>query len=431
MLRRDFIKKGVSGIALGAMGPTLLKGVGFVNETIQMAAIGCGRQGRNNILNFIGLEEKTGSRFVAVCDVDLKRARETAELIEARYLERGIKHRVRVYETAAELLADPGIDAVQIVTPDHSHAQLAIAAAEAGKDIYLEKPLTYTIAEGRDLVKAVRRNKRILQTGTQQRSSVYFHTVCQLAVAGRLGAIKAVEVRIPTDHWVAEFAAMPVPDGFDYKAWLGNAPEVTYTEKGVHPQADYSRPGWMQIEAYGHGMIANWGAHMLDIAQWGLEMDDSGPEFVSAEAVYEERGLWDVYTQITGTSRYRGDIEVRLVAIERGSELRPGVRFIGTDAWADADRGAFNASDRELLRWRPGPEDPALSRSRGHYLDFLQAVRSREDPIAPVEVGHRSNTVCILHAISTKLGRPVHWDPAKETFIDDPEADRYLSDMRL
>lgn len=431
MLRREFIKKGVSGIALGAMGPALLKGVGSANETIQMAAIGCGRQGRNNVLNFIGLEDKTGSRFVAVCDVDLKRARETAALIEARYLERGLKHTVKVYETVADLLADPGIDAAQIVTPDHSHAELAIAAAEAGKDIYLEKPLTYTIAEGRALVDAVRRNKRILQTGTQQRSSVYFHTVCQLAAAGRLGTIKAVEVRIPTDHGVAAYEPMPVPDGFDYKAWLGNAPEVPYTEKGVHPRADYSRPGWMQIEAYGHGMIANWGAHMLDIAQWGLGMDDSGPELVSADAVYEERGLWDVHTRITGTSQYRGEVEVRLVAIERGSEVRPGVRFNGTEGWADADRGAFNASDRELLRWRPGPGERRLAKSRSHYLDFLQAVRSREDPIAPVEVGHRSNTVCILHAISTKLGRPVHWDPAKETFIDDPEADRYLSDMRL
>lgn len=413
------------------MCPALVMGDRGANETIQMAAIGCGRQGRNNIRNFMGQEAANRTRYVAVCDVDRKRARETAVLIERLYQEKGIQHTIRVYSNAEELLDDPEIDGVQIVTPDHSHAALAIAAVEAGKDVYLEKPLTYTIAEGQALVAAVRKNGRILQTGTQQRSSVYFHRVCQLAAAGKLGQIEEVEVRIPTDHGVAHHIEMPIPDELDYTAWLGNAPHAPYTEKRVHPQGDYSRPGWMQIEAYGHGMIANWGAHMLDIVQWGLNMDASGPEQVDAHAVYESRGLWDVHTQITGTSRYAGGTVVKLMAIGEGSEQRPGVRFIGTEGWADADRGTFSASERDLLRWQPGPNDTALKRSTSHYADFITAVRTRQDPIAPVEVGHRSNTYCILHAISAKLGRPIKWAPLKESFVGDPDAEKWLSNMRL
>lgn len=430
MQRRRFMQTGAFMVGAGLLGPTALWSKG-PNERIQLGAIGCGRQGRHNMVNFIGREGLNGSRFVAVCDVDRKRARETAQWIEGLYREAGLKHRVRVYADARELLADGSIDAVQIATPDHSHASLALAAVKAGKDVYLEKPLTYTIAEGQSLVAAVRSEGRILQTGSQQRSSGYFHTVCQLAQAGLLGRIERVEVRIPTDQGRASMESMPIPEELDYAAWLGHAPEAPYTEKRVHPQADYSRPGWMQIGDYCHGMITNWGAHMLDIAQWGLGLDASGPTSVDAMAVHEERGLWNVHTRITGTSRTADGVEVRLTAIEEGSGHSPGVRFIGSDGWADADRGKFEASDRELLRWRPGPGDRFLRKSLNHHDDFMASVRSRTDPIAPVEVGHRSNTYCLLHAISAKLGRPVRWDPLHERFPEDAQAGQLIADMRL
>jgi myo-inositol 2-dehydrogenase/D-chiro-inositol 1-dehydrogenase len=429
MQRRVFIRTTATTVMAAALCNGRVWGQS-PSETIQLGVIGCGRQARNNILNFMAREGVNGTRFMAVCDVDRKRARKIAELIEQRYREAGLRHRVRIHDSAEALVSDPGIDAVQIATPDHTHAALAMAAVAAGKDVYLEKPLTYTIAEGQALVRAVRAQGRVLQTGSQQRSSGYFHTICQLAAAGRLGQIEAVEVRIPTDQGEALFEPMAVPEELDYAAWLGTAQKVPYTEKRVHPQADYSRPGWMQIEDYGHGMITNWGAHMLDVVQWGLRMDASGPVEVQAEADYPERGIWNVHTRITGTSRYANGVELRLVAIPQGSPEQPGVRFIGTEGWAKADRGQFEASDRELLRWRPGDGEVTLKRSSCHYQDFIQAIRSRTDPVAPVEVGHRSNTLCLLHAISAKLGRPVRWDPRGETFVDDPEAQRFLSRMQ-
>jgi len=432
MNRRKFLTATALTTGASFILPSVRAATGKTPNSIQLAAIGFGRRGRDNIKNFIAAGKNLNARFVAVCDIDQWRLEEAKKLIEERYREQGIKHSVKTYPDYRELLKDPEVDAVQVVTPDHHHAAIAVAAVRAGKDVYLEKPLTYTIQEGRDLVRAVRENNRILQTGSQQRSSVYFRRVCELARNGKLGDIHTVVVKIPRDKGYAPEQSMPVPPELDYEAWLGNAPRKPYSEYRVHPQRDFSRPGWMQIEDYSHGMITNWGAHMLDIVQWGLGTDRSGPVRVEASAVYEKRGLWDVHTEITGDSHYANGIQVKLEAIDRDvSDEKPGVTFLGHQGWAHCERGAFDASDRNLLRWNPGPGDLTLYKSDDHFSDFLESVRTRKDPAAPVEVGHRSNSFCILYAISSKLKRPVLWNPDEEEAGSDEAANRMIKDMRI
>lgn len=408
---------------------------GGANDRMNMAAIGCGRRGRGNIRNMISTGAEFNVQFVAVCDVDEKRARETKTFIEEIYAEEGYEVDIRVYTDPDRLLRKRSIDGVVISLPDHQHAAVAIAAANAGKDIYLEKPLTFTIREGQDLVKAVRNNRVILQTGTQQRSSLYFRRVCELARNGILGDLKAIEVRLPKDLGYGEPAPMPVPDNLDYRAWQGDAPLRPYTEDRVHPQEGYGRPGWMQVEDYCHGMITNWGAHMLDIAQWGNGTDYGGPTRIKAWSTYEDRGLWNVHTTISSECTYGNGVELRVITLDEGEDKvnrqGSGVKFIGTKAWARTQRGAFEASDRELLRWEPGPNDIQLVVSNNEYRNFYEAMRDRTDPCSPVEIGHRSNSLCVLHQISAKLGREIHWDPSTERAIGDPMANRMLEDMRL
>ena len=248
---------------------------------------------------------------------------------------------------------------------------------------------------------------------------------------GLLGDLKAIDVYLPIDFGMGNPEPMPVPENLDYKAWLGNAPFKPYTEQRVHPQADYSRPGWMQIEDYNHGMIANWGAHMLDIVQWGNGTEDSCPTLIKASSNYEERGLWDVHTQIIAENMYANGVTMRLHALEKGNRSDAGVKFTGKDDWARTGRGSFDSSNRELLRWEPGEKDINLYKSTNHHRDFLESVRNRTDPCAPVDVAHRSNSLCVLNAISAKLQRELRWNPEKERFVDDDMANRMLADMRL
>lgn len=386
--------------------------------------------GRNDMRNLLRVADKHNAIFTAVCDLDERRLSEGKRLVEEFYTEAGHRHSIAIYHRAEDLLKDRSIDAVLVAVPDHSHASVAIAAARAGKDIYLEKPLTYTVDEGRELVRAVRRNGCILQAGTQQRSSIYFRKVCELVRNERIGELRRIEVRIPMDEGYGDPMEMPVPDGFDYRAWLGKAPYKPYTEDRVHPQADFTRPGWMQVSDYGHGNITNWGSHMVDIAQWGNGTDLSGPVQIEAEATFEDRGVFDVHRRFRARNRYANGVELDLRTLDENEEIDPGVRFIGSNGWVACERGSFMAHDRDLLRWEPGPTDISLPRSTNHHADFLEAVRARRDPICPVEIAHRSNTVCLVNLISAKLGRPLRWNPDEEAFRDDPEANQYLSEMR-
>lgn len=427
----EYSRRGFLGTMLAAgvapmFIPARLLGAEAPSKLLRIGCIGTGRMGIGNMLNAVGLGHKHRSRIVAVCDADRTRSQiaKTKAESASRELHGDSAAEIRIHHDHRELLAREDIDAVIISTPDFSHAFIAMDAARAGKGIYLEKPLTYTIAEGQALVKSVRKHGVVLQTGSQQRSSTHFHRVCWLVRNGRIGSLKEIEVSNPPDHGHGKPDSMPVPKNLDYLRWMGPTTDEPYTEHRVHPQDDREiagRPGWLQIEKYCRGMITGWGAHTYDIAQWGLGGDfDSGPIEITAEADFPDRGLFDVHTRYSGEALYANG-----VIMKSGTGKDGIIRFVGSDGWLSVRRGKFSASDSAILREQPegGIE---LATSGNHMGNFLDCLRSGKDPVAPVEVGHRSNTVSVLHHIAMKLGRKIKWNPATEQITDDAEATSML-----
>lgn len=415
MDRREFLQIGAAAAAGGLLWSCTSLRNGRVDDGITgFALIGCGRQGSDLTRNFLGVARETNVRFVAVCDVDIDRAKRARAMMLETYAEQGIKQEIAVYQYPEQLLENRIVDACIVAVPDHNHTTVALEVVKAGCDLYLEKPITFTIEEGKELVDLVRREKVIFQAGTQQRSSLYFRRVCELARQGKLGELTHVEIRLPRDGGIAVFEEMPVPQNLDYQRWLGSRTGIPYTEKRVHPQADLSRPGWMQVEDFCFGMITNWGSHMVDIAQWGSGFELSGPTRVKAQSTYEDRGIWTVHTKIEGELEYANGLKMNLVSLASDDPRDPGVKFVGTEGWAGVVRGAFEAHDRDLLRWQPEEGREILQVSKNHYADFLESIISRRDPVAPVEQAHRSNSVCLLLAKAAKEKREIRWDPVNE-----------------
>ncbi|MBN2132946.1 MAG: Gfo/Idh/MocA family oxidoreductase [Sedimentisphaerales bacterium] len=446
MRRRDFLKHSALATAGLAAFPGVITsrlfGQHSPNNKINIAQIGCGRIARtHDIPETIKYDTV---RFVAVADFDIQRARDGKKLIEDYYAEKtgnpGYVD-VKVYQDYRELLADKTIDAVIISTPDHWHAQPAIEAALAGKDIYLQKPATLTIAEGRLLSDVVHRTGRVFQIGSQLRSVGQEHQfllTCELVRNGRIGELKKVLVGLPGDPAGEFWPEMPVPENLDYDAWLGSTPETFYTENRVHSQSNVnSRPGWLRVEQFGAGMITGWGAHYLDIAHWGMDTEHAGPIEIEADAQFPERGLWTVHGEFTCHARYANG-----VTMEISSSLPYGVRFVGSDGWIQVARGkakvtpsdpnpalpeqALSAGDPKILESKIGPNEIHLYRSEDHHLNWLECIRSRELTIAPVEVAHRSCSACLLHHIAMKLSGKLYWDPERERFLDNDEANHRL-----
>jgi predicted dehydrogenase len=424
LTRRDFIKTAAAAAVAPAVVPSSVFGRPAPSDTILLGCIGVGRQGQGDMQEAVYRGLEAGARVVAVCDVDSHRAEDAQWLVEKIYATELGKNGYKgcaVFRDFRELLARDDIDGVLIVTPDHWHAAHAVAAANAKKDIYVEKPLTYSIAEGQKLVKAVRANKRILQVGSQQRSSVYFRTACELARNNRLGKLTSIRVTLPSDQGTGDPRTMPVPKNLDYDFWLGPAPQAPFSEDRVHPQRNYERPGWLQIEQYCRGMITGWGSHMNDIAQWGNGSDDTGPVEFEGKGDFPDRGLFDVHTTFHVDALYANG--VRLI-METGDPA--GVRFEGDRGWVFVQRGKIEASDPGILRQKIGDDEIKLYQSSNHMKNFLECMRSQKEPAAPVEVGHRSNSVCVLAHIAMKLGRKLKWDPKGERFVGDEEANRWL-----
>lgn len=424
--RRRFL----AGISGAAAAPFIITspifGQGAPSNGMAFAAIGTGRMGTGNMRELLTQGLNRNARLVTVCDVDLRRAGIAADTVNNFYKE---KLSSQSWNTAIEqdfrtVLADSRIDGVVISTPDHAHAHIAIAAANAKKHIYVEKPMTYSVAEGKELVKAVRGNGVVLQTGSQQRSSARFRTACELVRNGHLGKIHTVIAQLPTDGGKGNPEPMPVPPQFDFKAWLGPASEQPYTEHRCHPQDSISkRPGFLQIQEYCLGMITGWGAHILDIAQWGLGMDDSGPVEFEGTAEYPERGLFDVHVGIDITCTYADGTRLLVEC----SKEEPGTTFIGDKGKLRVTRSLMQTTPRELARAGSPTDAVKLYDSRSHMGNFLECAASGKDPICPVEVGHRSNSVCYISHLAAKLGRKLKWDPAREEFPGDDEANRLLA----
>jgi len=375
------------------------------------------------------------ARVVAVADVDSKRAELARQKVE-QSCEKSLKQKVdvKIYRDYREILARKDIDAVMISTPDHWHAQPVVEAALAGKDIYVQKPLSLTIAEGRLVSDVVRAQRRVLQVGSQQRSTAQFQRACELVRNGVIGQLRSIEIGLQIDPAGGNETEMPVPANLNYDAWLGGTPRVSYTEDRVHPQADdpkkaFGRPGWLRLNAYTCGMITGWGSHHVDIAHWGMGAEYAGPTAVEASAEWPGKdSFWDVHGKYSVKLTYANEVTITI-----SDHLPNGVRFHGKDGWIWVSRGSINstkaldASDANLLQVPNTELKTRLHRSPGwdHHLDWLEAMRERKEAVTNAETGHRSCTACLVAWIGMRLGRSLKWDPIKEQF-DDSEANRLL-----
>jgi predicted dehydrogenase len=437
--RRSFLKRSVVGSAGLAVLPNILTRSLFAADTpskrIQIAQIGCGREGRADVE---GTMAHSLARVVAVCDLDSKRVAEAQELVANFYKKKGeAEVKIDTYHNYRDVLSRPDIDAVIVSVPDHWHALVASAAAIAGKHIYVQKPITYSIAESIALCAAVRTKKVILQAGSQQRSEhpfVAFRPASEAARNGRLGKLTKIEIGIGLDKPSGKPPmTMPVPPNLDFERWLGPAHEQPYMEGRVHPQEGFGRPGWITTEDFGLGMITNWGAHHIDIAQWGMGMELSGPTSIEGTAQFMKNDLWTVHGAYHVEMSYANGAQVVL-----DNKFENGLKFIGTEGWVFCSRGAvratssdpnvpesgksaLRASDPKILsplpadakRWPP---------SSNHYLNWLESIVANRDPIAPVEQAARSLQACATAWIAMKLGRKLTWDPAKQEFAHDHAA---------
>jgi len=435
--RREFLRCSVLGGASLAIAPTIvpatLFGASAPNKKIQIAQIGCGRIAQG--MDIPGILKHDAARIIAVCDVDSKRAADAKKLIETHYAKRTGRPdavKVKAYTDYRELLKQSGIDAVSISTPDHWHAEPVIAAALADKDIYVQKPLSMTIAEGRAVSNIVRARGRAFQIGSQQRSWQQFHRAAELVRNGRIGTLLTVKIGLPSDPSGAIEPDMPVPKNLNFDMWLGPTPEVPYTEKRVHPQHDYSRPGWLRIESYCLGMITGWGSHHIDIAHWGMDTEFTGPVEIEGKAEFPKSGLWNVHGPYHIESKYANGVNVII-----DYSFDNGIRFEGSEGWVFCSRGegkatpsdpaskpakALDASDQKILNSKIGPNDIHLYTSDDHHLNWLQSIQTRKPAVTTPEQAHRSTSACILSWIAMKLGRKLRWDAKKEEFLNDAEA---------
>jgi hypothetical protein len=419
--------------------PASVFGAASPSNRINVGAIGNGRISRGHDLP--GLWKHAQARIMAVCDLDSHRVDDAKTLINGYYAKQTGKpyDGVTGYGDYRQLLANRDVDAVVISTPDHWHAIIAIAAVQAGKDVYLQKPASLTIAEGRALSNAVHRSGRIFQIGSQQRSSPQFKYAAELVRNGRIGRLTSVEVGLPGDPSGDDEPAMPVPKNLNYDMWLGSTPNVPYTEKRVHPQTGYDRPGWLRCEQFGAGMITGWGAHHIDSAHWGMDTEYTGPLEIWGTAEFPKKGLWDVHGPFRTEAIYAGDVHMIV-----SGDFPNGIKFIGTEGWIFVSRGdetvtasdpvvklkdakALSASDPKIITSVIGPDEIHLYESKDHHGNFLECVKSRRQPIAPVEVAHRACSACLLHHMAMKVKRKLYWDPVRERFKNDDEANAMLS----
>ena len=443
MKRRKFITNTMTAAAGTVVLPTIIPssviGKNPPGDKINIGWIGTGRQGRGDIMGTMRFDS---AMVVAVSDVDSNRMALGKKMVEDFYAKKtGQSGYVDVKSHADyhTMLADKGIDAVMITTPDHWHSQPALEAALAGKDIYLEKPTSLTIAEGRILSDVVRRQKVIFQVGTQQRSSTQWRYAAELVRNGRIGKLHTVKIGLPGDPAGPEAPEMPVPPNLNYDMWLGSTPEVYYTEIRVHPQKGFDRPGWLRCEQFGAGMITGWGQHHFDSAAWGMDTELTGPISIEAVAQFPKSGLWDVHGDFMSIAEYKNGI----TQLTSGSYPN-GVRYEGTDGWIFVTRGNYRAtdsdpvsqdqtnkplqaSDPKILTSVIGPNEIHLYESGNQQGNWLDCIKSRKEPISPVEIGHRACTVCLVTHIAMKIGRKLAWDPDKEKFVNDDEANSMLS----
>jgi predicted dehydrogenase len=425
--RRGFMQRSLAGLAGAGLPIWFAKGLVAdaeqdaakqkqrvaANDTIVMGHIGCGNQ-QSRGRQIVGPARSiNGVQYVACCDVDRGFREEFARWLAPN-------REIAQFNDFRDLLARRDITAVTIAAPDHWHALIAIAAMRAGKDVYCEKPLTLTVDEGKAMVRVVRETNRRLQTGSQQRTEFNgrFRLACELIRNNRIGHVNTIECRIDRNAPGGPFQTSPVPAGLDWDFWLGPTPRCDF----VRQKWLYTFRWWYE---YSGGKMTDWGAHHLDIAQWALNMDGSGPIQVEGSGTPPDpRPLtYNCHPDFTATYTYANGTTVRAV-----SQGENGVRFEGEEGkWLFVSRNTIRASDPRIIN-DPLPNNSIRLPSHSSQMrNFIDCVRSRQQPICNVEVGHRSVTVCHIGNIAIRLGQRLRWNPETERFVDNDAANAMLS----
>jgi predicted dehydrogenase len=420
LTRRRFLRVAAASAAGAAAAPYVIAsgalggeaGVPPASERVTLAHIGVGGQGSGLLGHFLGLGL---GQSVAVCDCFRSRRESAAQRVEAHYAQRGGSGSYKgctAYGDFREVMARGDIDAVVIATPDHWHVPLGLAAARAGKDMYIEKPLGLAIEWDKALRQAVRRGGRVFQYGTQQRGQAHIRQGCELVRNGRIGRITAIDVWAPDGATGGSTVPIPVPEGFDYDRWLGPAQESPYTADRC------TSMGSWHVYDNSIGFLGGWGAHPLDVLHWGypdaIPVEYEGTGFIDTQGLFNTVVHWDI------KGRYANGVPFT---------FRPGgdkTLFTGTEGWISLSRGGWNAEPKSLLKATLGPGDVRLHASNDHKKDFLECVKSRQDPASHIDTACQSDFISHLSDIAVRTGRRIKWDPAKETIVGDEDAARRL-----
>ena len=416
MKRREFI--GTSAAATGAFTVIPAHVLGRNAKTapgdrVNLGYIGVGKQA----MYLVGQLAKCPETMVlAACDVDTRKLesfKQAAEKLNAEKLNGGTQT-VDSYENYRELLERKDIDAVVIATPDHWHAMIAIDAARAGKDIYCEKPMALTVAEGRAMVNATRKYDRVFQTGNMQRSWRNFRHACEMVSNGYIGEVKEINVNVGGPVMACELPAEPVPDYLNWDLWVGPSLFRNYHPELAPPIEDRGWANWRAYRGFGGGQVTDWGAHMFDIGQWAMGMDQSGPvEFIPPEK-RADRGM---------KMKYENGVVMNHVDWGKGN----AVQFIGSEGKIEVSRSFYTSDIEGLTELELKESDTPLYHSDDHYQDWIDAIKKRTRPVSDVETGHRTASLCNIVNITYSLERPLYWKPNHERFIDDDAANEMLT----
>jgi predicted dehydrogenase len=414
--RRRFLRSSAVGLVLPTIIPASVLGANAPSNRVNVGFIGCGDHGIDrNLRMYVGFRD---AHIRVVCDVDANRMTRAKSIVDEQYLNQDCA----TTGDFREVLARDDIDTVMISTPDHWHTLISVLALRAGKDVQCEKP-TLTIDEGKILVDTVRKYGRVFQTSTEDRSIPVYHRMAELVRNGRIGRLQRIEVILPRQPNVpGDPTPQPIPPGLDWEMWLGPAPFAPYTKDRVHFNFRW-------IWDYSGGIICDWGTHLFDTAQWANDTERSGPVEVEGSGTFWEGGLYDTVKEYDVEYRYANGV---VMTCRPGN---PSIKFVGTDGWIGNEGwlGALQASSEAILRSVIGPDEVHLYTNRqGEHRDFLDCVRSRKDPYFPADIGHRVSTVCHLGNIAIKVGRRLRWDPEREVFENDDQANdlRQLRPMR-
>ncbi len=415
--RRGFLRTAATAaagvIAIPYIVPSKVFGAVSPSNRLRVGMIGVGSQGTWDMKGFL---DNPQSLVIGVCDVDKKRLKTAKDLVDQKYGNNDCK----MYGDFRELIARDDIDIIGTAIPDHWHSIPAIMAAQAGKDIHGQKPLSRTIKEGRAICDAVKQYGRIWQTGSWQRSVYNFRKACELVRNGRIGKVHTVEVGLPTGSPGRVQSIQPVPEGVDWDMWLGPAPKVPF--RGIlHWE-------WRWMMDYSGGQLTDWAGHHIDIAHWALDLERTGPIEIEGHGTYAKEGIYDVPTQYKLTTKYANGLTM-IIANDRQLPHGMGTCWYGENSkWIHVTRDEpIHSNPKTIADDVIGGNEIHLYESKDHHQNFLDCVKSRRETITPAEVAHRSLTPALLGEISMITGRKIKWNPEKEEIIGDEEASRLLS----